>query len=358
MNQTKIIITLSIVCAILVVALMSYFLFQYFRPTEESAPSEKKEADRVDDPESTIYMSADGGETWRGISGARFPVTFITAERGRSRFLIGAADEGMWQLDAEEFDQVEELSESLRVFDADVRMRSQDAYLALETEGRGYVMKLVGTEFKELFFAPLESSPVRAVATDPFAADTIYAGAGTALYISEDDGDTWRTLHQFRKKIQDVHVHPHIAGWYLVTTESGDMFRSSDYGGSWEDISRGFSKFKDARKNQQVRVDPVTNTFYLTSDYGLLRSLDNAATWQEVPLLVPPDSLPILGFAVHPAKPHVLYVSAASQLYKSEDGGRTWSGSLFSEKGTIRVITFSPSPPYYLLLGFSPPSRF
>jgi len=75
-------------------------------------------------------------------------------------------------------------------------------------------------------------------------------------------------------------------------------------------------------------------------------------------LIVPPNSLPVIGFAAHPANRNILYVSASSQLYKSLDGGTTWKGMLFPDKGSITAIAIDPTHPEVIVIGFAPLKRF
>lgn len=368
MNHKKGIIIVLVIIGIIGVVAASYTLFKYFLPDRKDADTAtNKEMETVtDDPASTLYVSDDEGESWRGVLGARFSVSRIFASSAASRLFFGTNNNGIWYADSASLYTVGQLEDSngrissaAPVFDIAVSGTSENVYSVLQSGGRGYVVKIADNgKFQELFFAPLENAPVRAIALDMFASGTLYAGAGKQLYISENGGDTWRIFHQFPQEIAQVLVHPHIAGWYLVSMRNGSVYRSSDYGETWEDISARFSKFKGFRKNQRFYAEKLTNALYLTSNHGLLKSLDYGTSWQDISLIVPPESLPILGFAAHPTKPNVLFVSASSQLYKSEDGGRTWKGKLFSDKGSISVIAIDPARPHVVLIGFTLQKQF
>ena len=356
-RKTWIIILLVILIAV-GLAILSFFLFRYFLPELPETHSETQEYVFVDDPDSTLYVSQNEGELWRGISDVRISVGLIHADVARSRFLVGATDNGLWYVDMKKTDVMREISSTAKLVDVESREQSKDIIAATLSNGRGYVVRMNDQNFEELFFAPLERDSVGTIAVDDFQQGVIYAGAGKELYISEDNGMTWRIFHQFRRKITQVILHPNVAGWCLVSLENGDLYRSSDFGSTWEEISKGLSRLKGSKKNQRIISVKSASAFYVTSDFGLLRSLDNASSWQDIPLLVPSGSLPIIGFAVHPNKPNTLFVSAANQLYKSEDGGRTWKGILFSEKSAINIISISPVHPYTLLVGFTRPRRF
>jgi photosystem II stability/assembly factor-like uncharacterized protein len=56
-----------------------------------------------------------------------------------------------------------------------------------------------------------------------------------------------------------------------------------------------------------------------------LRSRDDGRTFESLPILIPPDALPVLAVAIDPKNTSRIAVSAASQLYESRDDGKTWA---------------------------------
>ncbi|MBU2501585.1 hypothetical protein KJ682_09690 [bacterium] len=58
------------------------------------------------------------------------------------------------------------------------------------------------------------------------------------------------------------------------------------------------------------------------TDVGLQASQDGGATWDGVPMLMPPG--PVLRIVLDPARPEVLYVLGRDGLVLSRDGGRIW----------------------------------
>ncbi|MBI2320726.1 MAG: hypothetical protein HYU88_01150 [Chloroflexi bacterium] len=67
---------------------------------------------------------------------------------------------------------------------------------------------------------------------------------------------------------------------------------------------------------------PGTNTVLLGHHDGLMRSDDGGMTWRPVATSITGD---VMGLAVHPARPNVVFAAGHNVLTLSEDGGATWS---------------------------------
>lgn len=353
------IITL-VVLGIFTVVMLFLAAFRFFAPAEKGADIVTNSAAVSADATSHLYVSEDGGASWRGVAGGQFTPFHIEFDGALSRLLVGTEKDSLWYAGRAKLDRVTQFEDAsgvlpldTAIFDITLQKGEPRVYLATRRGDRGYVLELSNSALRELFFVPLEDTPIRSLVLDPFTKGTILIGAGTGLYASEDGGETWRVLYRFRQEIMHITAHPHAPGLYFVATRRGELFRSSDRGETWKDLTRGFSKLKGSRDNQHLYVDAATGSVYLTSDHGLIASWDDGTTWHDIPLIVPPDSLPIVGFAVHPTNPDIVYVSASSQLYKSEDGGRTWKGTRFPDKGSITVITIDPAHPAVVVIGFA-----
>jgi hypothetical protein len=352
-----------------VTAMVMLFLvaFRFFAPERNIIQDKTGElivsdlVSTASDPASTLYVSEDGGVTWRGIADARFAAFHLQFDLSASRLLIGTQEQGLWKTDSATFLGVSPITDPDKIIPSESTIfgimrtiaENSPVYTAVRYEDRGYLLAITKASWREIFFAPLEDRPLRAVSGDPFSRERIAIGAGTGFYISEDAGETWRIAHRFRQDIIHIVAHPHIPGWYFVSTRRGEIFRTSDYGDSWEELTRSFSRMRGSRNNQNIHIDSLTGIVYLTSDHGLLVSWDDGVTWNDIPLIVPPDTLPIIGFAVHPIDFNTLYVSASSQLYTSEDGGKTWRGISFFEKGSIISIAVHPNNANIIVIGFA-----
>lgn len=96
-----------------------------------------------------------------------------------------------------------------------------------------------------------------------------------------------------------------------------------------------------------------------TAGQGVLRSNDDGATWNRIPLGqgLEFDSV-VRALAVHPDRPEVIYAGAEVGLARSDDGGTRWTrvATPFDDRH-VWSIAVDPHDPDTLLVGTGAPSR-
>lgn len=153
---------------------------------------------------------------------------------------------------------------------------------------------------------------------------TIYVGAWNnstdgGVWISHDSGHTWNEPTQL--KGQPVHAlaqapsDPHIL--YAGTLQG--VFRSSDGGATWTEISPAGSH--EIHEIESLAVDPENpETVYAGTWHLPWKTADGGKTWHNIKqgLIVDSDVFSII---VDPEHPKTVYLSACSGIYKSENAG-------------------------------------
>jgi photosystem II stability/assembly factor-like uncharacterized protein len=148
---------------------------------------------------------------------------------------------------------------------------------------------------------------------------TIYVGAATGgVWKSDDRGDTWRPIfeQEATASIGDVALAPSNHNVVWVGTGEDNLFRAG-----------------------------IAGT-------GIYKSLDAGATWQQSGLV---DSGTIGRVIVHPTNPDVVFVAASGHewtsndtrgVFKTTDGGKTWTKSFFRSADTGAVdLVMDPTDP-------------
>ena len=147
---------------------------------------------------------------------------------------------------------------------------------------------------------------------------------------------------------------------YFVGYTGGGVWRTENAGISWRNISDGFFKTSSIGAIGIAPSDP--NVIYVgsgehavrgqSSSYGdgVYRSTDQGKTWVNVGLAA---TRQISRVVVHPNNPDVVYVAAQGDrwkgsaergIYRSLDGGKTWSQVLKGENATSGAAGLSMDP--------------
>ena len=182
---------------------------------------------------------------------------------------------------------------------------------------------------------------VSTIAIDPTNPDHMFIGTGDrdggdtyshGLLESFDGGQTWNTtglIHSVSSSIRitGLHLNPNNTQELVVATRSG-MFRSTDGGNSWNNVTGG-----GFQSLHQKSGDPSILVATTYSPARVHRSTDGGATWTQ--LNATASGLPSAGrrmeIGTTPADPNTMYCLVAGTnngflgLYRSQDAGLTWT---------------------------------
>jgi hypothetical protein len=190
--------------------------------------------------------------------------------------------------------------------------------------------------------------------TDP---DTVYAGVeDAALFRSADGGKTWQELAGLRGHgsgsqwmpgaggmgLHTILVDPVNPDRMFVAISAAGVFRTDDGGRTWKPVNRGL--------HSQYMPDPTAevghcvhriamhpsrpHVLFMQKHWDVMRSDDAGESWREVSGNLPTD----FGFAidVHAHEPETVYVvpiksdsehfppEGKLRVYRSRTGGNTW----------------------------------
>lgn len=161
-------------------------------------------------------------------------------------------------------------------------------------------------------------------------------------------------------RISDIEIHPTKPNTWYVSAGSGNVWKTSNSGITWQAIFDDQSSYSIG----DVAIDPSNpNTIWVGTGEnvsgrhvawgdGVYKSLDSGKTWNNMGLL---KSEHIGKIIIDPRNSDVVFVAAEGPLwssggergiYKSMDGGESWSLVLKIDKDTgVTDIEFDPSDP-------------
>ena len=194
----------------------------------------------------------------------------------------------------------------------------------------------------------LPALAVYSLAIDPVHPATLYAATSAGLYRSFDSGATWTQLFPAAKIARQVILDPQSPSTVYVSYGNSavapDQFaKSTDAGANWQVLT--LPPAFPAPQNQvgAVAIDPANSSVLWMAENSIgkpaiYQTTDGGAHWTDVhdfPAFFLGDGLSpdpnASGMLVDPRNSSRLYVccaywlgSAASAIFRSDDGGKTW----------------------------------
>ena len=225
----------------------------------------------------SIFRSNDGGSTWQRIS-RRLPredVLDLETVPGGSRVYLGLSHRGFY--------------------------RSTDRGQHWAQSNRQLV-----------------AAGIPALAADPFAPRTAYAGTWRGGVWRTTDGGWHWAQHGLSGRIVFGFAFDPKRPRRMYAAADNSVFRTVG-GGAWRRVFSIRNRSVDA-----VALAPSAPrvVYAATFEGGTFRSLDGGATWKATTI---PDYTRVASFAVHPRRPLVVWFGTARDgVLRSTNGGRTW----------------------------------
>ncbi|MEZ4866863.1 MAG: glycosyl hydrolase [Caldilineaceae bacterium] len=173
---------------------------------------------------------------------------------------------------------------------------------------------------------------------------------------------TWRCIGPPRGgRVVAVAGDPNNPALFYFGAVAGGVWKSNDAGTTWLNISDGY--FKSASVGAIAVSDSDPNVVYVgmgettirtdvSHGDGVYKSVDGGKTWTHCGLA---ETRHIGQVRIHPKNPDIVYVAALGHafgpneergVYKSTDGGKSWTKVLFkSGKAGAVDLSFDPNNP-------------
>lgn len=201
------------------------------------------------------------------------------------------------------------------------------------------------------------SAATRALLPDPSRPGIVYAATTSGLYVTADDGNTWKPLGTGLPKNDVLTALAFGAtGLLLAGTLAHGVFASADQGSTWTPSNAGLPA---GAAINTLYADAAARTMFVGLDGGgLYASADNGQTWTLRTGGLSANAH-IYALAATPSKGTsatgpALYAGTDTGVYESTDDGHTWTqltGRQGEIAGSVRALAADRTTPGTLYAG-------
>ncbi len=257
----------------------------------------------VEEGDSLIYMSVDGGMTWKSLwTGVDDPIERVSYY-AKDIAVHPAAPESVYAL---------------------IRSTKRDTFLFIRSTNHG-------TRWKASYARVIEDGLCEFIAVDPVEPNRIYiSGETVPCHYSTDGGRTWQDSDTpFADPVRTLgFAINYLNNKVIYSGADTTVIRSTDYGATWVELLPPGSSYKWSGMVQIQMSPDDTSTLWVASAHSSYKDLwqtnDCGQTWHEVGRFQN-DHGGAWFFRIDPNDGDHLYVAAGdSFIYWSVDGGDQW----------------------------------
>lgn len=306
----------------------------------------------------TVYESTDAGNTWttESIPGISGNIVALTLDPTNPSTVYAAVDTGYTAAGSGIYKSTDG-GATWSLLDAGLSNTSVEA-LAIDPASPStlFTGTASGGVYKTIDaggnWAPsgLGTGYVTVLALAPGDPSTVFAGTTGGVYVSKDGGTSWNNtgMQGFGNiGISALDVAPGTQALFAGTIGAG-VFRSSDGGTSW--VPSGAALDAGSIVAFAIAPAPLTTVYAAANAGGAFASADGGATWDAINTGL--TSLWISALTVDPGSPNYLYAVTPQGVFKSTDGGQTWNDLNPNAPNQFQAVSIivDPSNPSTLYL--------
>lgn len=235
--------------------------------------------------------------------------------------------------------------------------RPERLYATGEWQDRGKIYRSDdrGEKWEEIYAEPNTGTTITALAQDPRNASTLYVGTSAGVVIRTTDGGlTWGNLEGVEAPVLSFVFD--VSGNTLYALLSGKGIARSKDGGATLEVLPGNSKRVITESLPKITVlasDPSrSGTLYAGTEKGLFRSADFGDSWEEISVIESAKKFSVRAIAINPKNSNEFIFDAALAFYKTIDGGKNWAVYQIEGNRAAGTLRYDPSDSRVIYAGF------
>ncbi|MBN9657930.1 MAG: hypothetical protein J0H49_07115 [Acidobacteria bacterium] len=288
-----------------------------------------------------VYRSFDNGGHWTQISPLGNARTLVLDSSNPPNFVVGA-DQGQFYI----FEGAAGTPRQLvrngipRVDIVSVAVAVGDKYYAVLKDGTVYAVSIRDGDWFRI--ADTIPDSFNWVTVDPAHTNIVLLGtAGGGIYRSTDFGATWQPAREGLSAsfVFEITADPATENTFYAATEQG-VFYSSDGGTTWglagQNLPAGLVL------HLAVQGGRAGGLFASVLDHGVFRLASLSSNWEPAASGLPGDAAPVLGY--NPAAGSVAYAGTLRRgIFRTDDAGVSWSSASHGMSLFVRGIAIDPN---------------
>lgn len=151
----------------------------------------------------------------------------------------------------------------------------------------------------------------------------------------------------------EVTFNPLNASYILGETQNGGLRRTTNSGSSWSSATSGITTNEGVTWVAPIIAHPTESGVFFTARTRVYKTTNNAQSWTAISSNVN-GTTAVREMTISKTNPQLLYASSSNKVYRSDDGGATWTNvSTGLPSKTVTTVLVHPSQENIVYVTFS-----